>query len=632
MDPVIPEIADVPPAPTHSSEGKPVTLQPIAAGIDPTCVRCATESRLHDLILKNEDLLGRIKALTQERDESRIQMRLGLMTDGYRVDDAITPKLFRLGVMLTKVLRLTLPLDLFVRSSEQLNAFCLPSRKGNRLVMCLHSSLVASLSSQELLFVMGHEVGHALLRHGETLGISFDNPNFSPIEVVQLRALDRAQEISCDRLGLLVCQDVRVASTALFKIASGLTEKWICFDEAAYARHFDELSSMAEVVDLEDASRTHPFDPLRVKALIAFSKSETYAKGFGKSGPTLAMAEMEKAVETMLSVLDPDLSELEGAKEEEAANQFLINGALMVIAADGVVKPEEVAWLKAHTKQDWSGDSLAQQMSKPDFQEHMLQELKSSAHILRNKLPEVKRARLLHIMCDVALCGGGLPDAEMEALDRLRQLLEIRPKIAEEALQYAKQDHAEEIKVADKEAGKRSGAGRAPVEPSSLDTLGAILEQSKLPEEPLGEARRACEQIRSQGLPDAVAARALVSWAISSSRKKGPLSESQGKRVAVSAIKVCRARQGEESVVRKGKATPLDKQVQEFGVVAMFQRGEKVVRSPEEKPFVVVSVSRSKGTLFIAPEDNLEAREEADPHELTKDLVDGDWPEELTAL
>jgi Zn-dependent protease with chaperone function len=256
---------------TQQGHGKGLTLEPIAAGFDPACVRCAAESRLHELIWKDEDLLTRIKALTQERDDSRIQTRLGLITDGYRVDEAITPKLFRLGVMLTKILRLAQPLDIFVRCSEELNAFCLPSRKGNRLIMCLHSSLVASLSSQELLFTMGHEVGHALLKHGETLGITFDNPHFSPMEVVRLRALHRAQEVSCDRMGLLACQDVRVASTALFKIGSGLTEKWICFDEAAYARHFDELSSMAELVDLEDASRTHPFDPLRVKALIAFS-------------------------------------------------------------------------------------------------------------------------------------------------------------------------------------------------------------------------------------------------------------------------------------------------------------------------------------------------------------------------
>jgi hypothetical protein len=58
---------------------------------------------------------------------------LGLVTDSYRVDEAITPKLARLGVVLTKALRLVEPRDIFVEPSSDSNAFCLPSRKGNRL-------------------------------------------------------------------------------------------------------------------------------------------------------------------------------------------------------------------------------------------------------------------------------------------------------------------------------------------------------------------------------------------------------------------------------------------------------------------------------------------------------------------
>ena len=178
------------------------TIIPVAPGFDPASVRCAAECRLHDLVWKNEDLVSRIKELSQEADESKGRDRLSLMTDGYQVDQAITPKLFELGTMLTRVLRLALPLDIFVRPSDEMNAFCLPSRKGNRLVMCLHSSLVNALSRPELLFCMGHEVGHALLKHADIPGVSFDNPNFSPIEVARLRALNRAREISCDRVGL----------------------------------------------------------------------------------------------------------------------------------------------------------------------------------------------------------------------------------------------------------------------------------------------------------------------------------------------------------------------------------------------------------------------------------------------
>jgi uncharacterized tellurite resistance protein B-like protein len=315
--------------------------------------------------------------------------------------------------------------------------------------MCLHSGLVNTLSRPELLFCMGHEVGHALLKHAGTPGVSSDNPQFSRIEVARLRAHSRAQEISCDRVGLLACQDLRVASMALFQIASGLTERWIAFDEAAYARHFDELSSIAEVIDLDDASRTHPFDPLRVKALIAFSKSSAYAGVFGKTAVATPTVEMERSVEAMLSVLDPDLSELESAKEEEIASRFLFHGALLIVGADSEVDHRKVGWVKDHFQTDLSHEEIERRLAGPDCLKELLDELESSAPVLKNKLSELKRADLLHVMCDLAVCGGELPDEELEWLEHLRELLEIRPEIAEDVLEDSKRRQAEGAEIND---------------------------------------------------------------------------------------------------------------------------------------------------------------------------------------
>ena len=259
------------------------------------------------------------------------------MTDGYRVDEAITPKLHRLGQLLTRVLRLPQPLDLFIWASEEKNAYCLPSRKGNRLIMCLYSGLVASLSSQELLFIMGHEVGHALLNHGQTLGVAFDNPDFSPVEVVRLRALDRAQEVSCDRFGL-----------------------------------------------------------------------------------------------------------------------------------------------------------------------------------------------------------SGVP----------------------------------------------------------------------------GRSRRV-----NRAVQGCVGAHGIA--------QERPTDSRQAKRLAVCAIKVCRDMQDNQGVARKGRGTPLDRQIQDHGIVAMFQRGEVVGFGPERQPMIVLSVSRAKGTLVVASQGNLDAAEQVEPCDLAKDPINGSWPEDL---
>ena len=107
------------------------------------------------------------------------------------------------------------------------------------------------------------------------------------------------------------------------------------------------------------------------------------------------------------------------------------------------------------------------------------------------------------------------------------------------------------------------------------------------------------------------------------------LTQTQAKRLAVSAIKVCREFQDRNGVARKNRGTPIDRQLQDSGIVAMFQRGEVVGLGPERKPMMVLSVSRAKGTLVVAPQDNLDATEQVEPSELIKDPLSGSWPEEL---
>lgn len=197
-----------------SEARKPSMLSSMRAGFELSSIRCSVERQLDERLLADEDLRLKIGRTAEEMRGGRLQGRLELMTDAYRVDEAITPKLYRLGTVLTRALRLVHPLDIFVIPGKELNAFCLPSRKGSRLVMCLYSELLASLNSQELLFVMGHEVGHAILKHTRIPRIGFENPNFSPLEVVRVRALERTTKFhaiasDCSRVRMFAWLQLR---------------------------------------------------------------------------------------------------------------------------------------------------------------------------------------------------------------------------------------------------------------------------------------------------------------------------------------------------------------------------------------------------------------------------------------
>ena len=269
---------------------------------------------------------------------------------------------------------------------------------------------------------MGHEVGHAVLGHTKVPKINFDESGFSPLEVVRTRALGRRQEISCDRIGLLACQDPRVAGSALFKTMCGLPDPWLAFDEGAFARQFDQIGEMAELAPMDDAASTHPITALRVKALMSFGNSRRYSEALGQPPNLQANDDFEKSVEHMLSILEPDLSELETVSEQDAGNRFLIRGALVLVAADGEFAPDEVKYLKSRMT---LSDEMVASMKQPDFIEVSLQGLAGDATILARKLSVDKRAGVLHELCRVALTAGGYATGEQEALARIAQMLEI---------------------------------------------------------------------------------------------------------------------------------------------------------------------------------------------------------------
>jgi hypothetical protein len=155
----------------------------------------------------------------------------------------------------------------------------------------------------------------------------------------------------------------------------------------------------------------------------------------------------------------------------------------------------------------------------------------------------------------------------------LRQLLRIRGEFAQAALDKAREqaggdDAAEpdEPRMSAPETGKESKAPSDPLE--------AILERAKLTEVALAHCRQACDQIRARGGDLGLAVRSLLSWAVTASRKKGPLTQAQAKRLAVCAIKVCREIQDSAGNARKGRGTPMDRQIQEHGVVAMFSEAK----------------------------------------------------------
>jgi Zn-dependent protease with chaperone function len=166
-------------------------------------------------------------------------------------------------------------------------------------IVVFNAGLIDSFTEDELRFVVGHELGHIKSGHvlyyqvamllpvmaevvgAATLGIgsllSF------PLEVALIR-WQRMSELTADRAGLLACQDVNAATSAMIKLA-GLPQKFSASmnteDFLAQAREFeafdsDKLDWMAKV--LSGLGQSHPWTVMRASELLRWIDSTTYEK------------------------------------------------------------------------------------------------------------------------------------------------------------------------------------------------------------------------------------------------------------------------------------------------------------------------------------------------------------------
>ncbi len=129
------------------------------------------------------------------------------------------------------------PPRLYIEDSMDLNASMVGIK--NPLI-CMTTRMVSNFNDAELLYVLGHELGHHAcghtLYHNLALFLAQIGSTAIPMAGVAQFTIDhtvfpllsvwsRRAEYSCDRAGLLVCQDMDAACSAMLKLA-GFPEKY----------------------------------------------------------------------------------------------------------------------------------------------------------------------------------------------------------------------------------------------------------------------------------------------------------------------------------------------------------------------------------------------------------------------
>ncbi len=362
--------------------------------------------------------------------------RRSLLAEAIRLNRRMAPAVAEALADCREWLGVTTPVEVFLEPKPVYSAFLSRGRSGP-LALGLSSRLLEEFSPAELRFVIGHELGHALFDH---FGIPM--PITATIEdvggtlvsrAVQLKLFVwcRAAEVSADRAGLLCAGDPEIAATAFFKMSSGLSRPVIKTDLEAFASQVESLASAPSAAhevrdddDTLDCFSTHPYTPVRVRALLAFGRSRAFADRLGRGDGALSLDDVEAIVERDLALMEPSYLEDRGP-EADKMRRTLYCAGVSVADAHGGISPAELAALRAllGAKQAAAVDDVAAIRTELDG---LLGELTST--------PLARRAQLVQHLTVIAGVDGHVADEEYEEMQRIASALGVAPQIIDQTL------------------------------------------------------------------------------------------------------------------------------------------------------------------------------------------------------
>ncbi|WP_346130802.1 M48 family metallopeptidase [Lentzea roselyniae] len=228
-------------------------------------------------------IIKAVAAAFSERGERLIQV-----ASSVRVGPKQYPQLDRIRNEVAATFDLEEPPELFVRRSPVVMGETIGIDKP---FIVLTTGMVDLFDPEMMRWVIGHETGHAMSGHGlyNTILARLLNLQFAlgwmPAGAFAMRAViaalfewQRKTELSCDRAGLLACQDPQAALRAHLAFAGDLGGQVDIAEFLAQAKEYEEVEDIRDSVLklLHTERRTHPMAVIRAAELQRWAATEEY--------------------------------------------------------------------------------------------------------------------------------------------------------------------------------------------------------------------------------------------------------------------------------------------------------------------------------------------------------------------
>ncbi|WP_089946323.1 M48 family metallopeptidase [Candidatus Entotheonella palauensis] len=381
--------------------------------MDITTLRAQGDRELTQELL-NHTLVKRVIRDLNEND-TPLGVRRQLLATAVRLTRGMSPPLYGIVDECREVLSITMPMEIYVYASAQLNAMCIKPEEG-RLFLAFTSSLIEKFSLPELKFVLGHELGHFVFQHHDIpIGyILKGRVKPDPNVVLKLFAWSRYAEISADRAGAVCSRDLDAVAGSMFKLASGLTSPLV---KASMDDFLSQLEDMQVVDDTpgrgaasQDWFSTHPFSPLRLQALKYAFESELLRDG------GYSVAELEAHVEPLMGLMKQSYLE-EKSPSAEAMRRVLFAGAIVIADVCGGISAEEKKVIESYFGQGALSPVLDLERLKATLSERISDAVK--------QVGPAKRAQVFRDLVLVARADEHVSPAERAELNHIGHGLEL---------------------------------------------------------------------------------------------------------------------------------------------------------------------------------------------------------------
>jgi len=260
-----------------------------------------------------------------------------IRSSGLRVTATTLPNIHQTVCRVQQTLELGELPEVYVVNDPHANAAAPAFGRHSRPFVVLNSGLVNLLSSVELEFTLGHELGHLGMNHVFREGSAEPRTEF---EALRARSRERYAEISADRIGLIAGRSVYSAAHVMVKLACGLTGSSVALDIDAF---WDQLNRRPDEVNRDwELHESHPALPLRLWAVIRFAETSEYAQLSESMSSATNLTEIDREIERRFSELgDGRLTKM----EDRVLQRSLTWLGLVLIAADALIEPHEQAAL-----------------------------------------------------------------------------------------------------------------------------------------------------------------------------------------------------------------------------------------------------------------------------------------------